>query len=151
MTRTTFATTADHAQAMGSWYVVDASQHVLGRMAVRIAEVLMGKHKPLYTPHIGVGEGVIVLHAGRVRLTGQKRDRKVYRHYTGHVGGLRERTMADLLERHPEKLVKDAVRRMLPKNRIGREMLRRLKVYSGGDHPHMAQQPRPLPIESRGK
>jgi large subunit ribosomal protein L13 len=136
MTRTTLATAADHQAAMSTWHVVDASQHVLGRMASRIAEVLMGKHKPLYTPHLAVGEGVIV-------VKGQTR---VYRRYTGYPGGLRSRSLADYREQKPEELVKLAVRRMLPKNRLGRQMLKRLKVYGGESHPHAAQKPTELKL-----
>ena len=146
MTRTTFATLADHQEAMGRWYVVDASKHVLGRMASRIAEVLMGKDRPLYTPHVNVGTGVVVVNARHVRVTGAKKDRRVYRHWSGFPGGLKERTLGEFLEENPEKLLKDAVRRMLPKTRMGRQMLRRLKVYGGPDHPHLAQQPKELDI-----
>lgn len=146
MTKTTLATRDDHTRSMRTWYVVDASQHVLGRMAARIATVLMGKHKPLYTPHICVGEGVIVINADKAVVTGNKREGRVYRHYTGHVGGLKEQTLEEFLERNPEKLIKTVVRRMLPKNRLGRDMLRHLKVYAGNEHPHQAQKPTPLSI-----
>lgn len=131
---------------MAAWHVVDASQHVLGRMAARIAEVLMGKHKPLYTPHLSVGEGVIVVNADKVKLTADKGETRVYRHYTGYPGGLRSRTLNDYRQRKPEVLVKLAVRRMLPKNRLGRQMLRRLKVYAGESHPHAAQKPKELKL-----
>ena len=144
MTRTTFATKDDQAKAMSTWFVVDASQHVLGRMAARIAEALMGKDKPLYTPHINVGSGVIVINASQISVSGNKRQGKVYRHYTGYVGGLKDETLQEALDRNPERLITLAVRRMLPKNRSGRDMLRRLKVYSGTDHPHVAQSPEPL-------
>jgi len=144
MTKTTFATEADHQQAMNSWYIVDASEHVLGRMAVKIAEVLMGKHRPIYTPHINVGEGVVVINASKARVSGNKRQGRVYRHYTGHVGGLKEQTFEEFVTNNPEKLIKTVVRRMLPKNRIGRDMLKRLKVYAGPEHPHTAQTPKPL-------
>jgi len=146
MTQTTFATTDDHTRATRIWYVVDASQHVLGRMAVRIAEVLMGKHLPLYTPHISVGEGVIVINAEKARVTGNKREGKLYRRYSGYVGGFKESTFEELIARNPEALVKAAVRRMLPKNLISKQMLARLKVYAGTDHPHQAQKPVELKI-----
>lgn len=146
MTKTTFATLDDHDQAMKTWYVVDASQHVLGRMATVIAEVLMGKNRPIYTPHINVGQGVIVVNAAKAVVTGNKLHGKIYKRYTGHVGGLHEYRMVELLERNPERLVKSAVRRMLPKNRLGRDMLRRLKVYAGPEHPHAAQKPEPLEL-----
>ena len=144
MTKTTFATVDDHRQAMATWHLVDASDQVLGRMAVEIARVLMGKHKPLYTPHINVGDGVIVVNAARIKVTGQKRETRVYRYYTGHIGGQRERTLGNYLDNKPEELIKLAVRRMLPKTRMGRNMLRRLKVYRGTAHPHAAQKPREL-------
>jgi large subunit ribosomal protein L13 len=112
-------------------------------MATRIAAVLMGKHNPLYTPHMLVGEGVIVINAEQVTVTGNKAEGREYTYYTGYPGGLRHVKLADYRERNPEELVKLAVRRMLPKNRIGREMLGRLKVYRGPSHPHVAQQPAP--------
>lgn len=146
MTKTTFATMDDHRQTAGEWYLVDASNHTLGRMAVRIAEVLMGKHKPLYTPHISVGSGVIVINAEKVGVTGTKRDRRIYTRWSGYPGGLKEETLGERLESNPEKLLKDAVRRMLPKNRIGHDMLRRLKVYRGPNHAHLAQRPADLQI-----
>jgi len=146
MTKTTFATIEDHAKAVRTWYVVDASQHVLGRMAVKIAEVLMGKHTPLYTPHISVGAGVIVVNASQAVVTGNKLQGRVYRHYTGYIGGLKEKTMQECLEDNPERLVKTVVRRMLPKNRMGNDILRRLKVYAGPAHEHAAQKPTPLSL-----
>jgi large subunit ribosomal protein L13 len=146
MTKTTLATVEDHRQAAAQWYVIDASNHTLGRMAVRIAEVLMGKDKPLYTPHISVGSGVIVLNAEKVGVTGNKRDRRIYTRWTGYTSGLRSESLGERLESNPEKLVKDAVRRMLPKNRIGHDMLRQLKVYRGAEHPHVAQRPVELKI-----
>lgn len=148
MTRTTFATEADHREAASSWYIVDASEHVMGRMAARIAEVLMGKHRPDYTPHINVGESVVVVNAKRVGVTGNKKETKTYFRWTGYVGGKYRLTLGDRLEDDSEKVIKDAVRRMLPKNRIGRKMIKRLKVYSGPDHPHVAQQPKQLEIPS---
>lgn len=148
MTKTTFATLDDHRKAADEWYVVDASEHVLGRMASRVAEVLMGKHKPNYTPHISVGAGVIIVNAEKVGVTGAKRDTRVYTRWTGYVGGLREATLGERLENDPEKLVKAAVRRMLPKSRMGRAMLRRLKVYRGPEHAQVAQRPVKLEIPS---
>jgi large subunit ribosomal protein L13 len=139
MTKTTLATQADRHAAMNRWRVVDAKGQILGRMATRIAAVLMGKHNPLYTPHMLVGEGVIVINAEQVTVTGNKAEGREYTYYTGYPGGLRHVKLADYRERNPEELVKLAVRRMLPKNRIGREMLGRLKVYRGPSHPHVAQ------------
>lgn len=141
MTKTTFATEADRHVAMNTWRVVDASGQVLGRLATEIATVLMGKHSPRYTPHILVGEGVIVLNAGKIALTGNKGETREYTYYTGYPGGLRYVKLADYREHAPGELIRLAVRRMLPKNRLGEHMLRRLKVYTGSEHPHVAQKP----------
>ncbi len=149
MNDTTFATSADHQRAMSTWHLVDASEHVLGRMAVAIATVLMGKHKPLYTPHINVGEGVVVINAEKVNVTGNKREGRTYRHYSGYPGGLKKKTLGDYLNQKPEELIKLAVRRMLPKTRMGRQMLKRLKVYRGPEHRHGAQKPQRLAMGSR--
>ena len=141
MNKTTFAST-DRATA--SWYVVDASQETLGRMAAEISKILMGKHKPIYTPHADVGDFVIVLNAGKVRVTGKKATDKIYRYHTGHPGGLVERTFPMMQERHPEDIVRLAVRRMMPKTTMGRHMLKKLKVFRGAEHPHHAQGPERL-------
>jgi large subunit ribosomal protein L13 len=134
-------------QVQQNWYVVDATDKVLGRLAARIATVLMGKHKPTYTPHVDTGDYVIVLNAGKVRITGtRKREQVVYQRYSGHPSGLREMTMKAMLERHPERVLREAVRRMLPKNALARKMLTKLKLYAGDQHPHQAQQPEPLPL-----
>lgn len=146
MTKTTFATIEDRAKAMDTWLLIDASDYVLGKMAVSIAEILMGKHKPIYTPHMQVGDGVIVVNAQQVRITGAKRLDRTYNFYSGWPGGLKEATLQDLLDRKPDELIKLAVRRMLPKNRLARNMLRRLKVYPGLEHPHAAQQPQPIKL-----
>ncbi|MEP0847242.1 MAG: 50S ribosomal protein L13 [Phycisphaerae bacterium] len=128
-----------------NWYVVDATDQVLGRLATRIATVLMGKHKPTYTPHVDTGDFVIVLNAGRVKVTGRKKDTVEYDRYSGHPGGRKVTTMRTTLERHPERVLEAAVRRMLPKNSLAAHMLKKLKVYSGGEHRHQAQLPEPLP------
>lgn len=141
MTKTTLATLADRHTASNTWRLVDASSQVLGRMATRIAEVLMGKHNPRYTPHMLVGEGVIVINAERVQVTGNKAVSRQYTYYTGYPGGLRHVQLGDYLAGNPEKLIQLAVRRMLPKNTLGRQMLSRLKVYRGPEHPHAAQKP----------
>jgi large subunit ribosomal protein L13 len=142
MTKTTFATDADHRAAMSRWFVLDAAGKTLGRMATSIATVLMGKHRPDYTPHNLVGDGVIVINASKVRVTGKnKKETRVYTWYTGFPGGLREATLGNYLELAPDQLIKLAVRRMLPKNRLGRRMISRLKVYVGAEHPHVAQKP----------
>ena len=137
---------AKPGQVQQKWYVVDATDQVLGRLAVRIATVLMGKHKPTYTPHVDTGDFVVVLNAGRVKVTGRKKQTKVYQRYSGYPGGQKETTMEVMLERHPQRVLREAVRRMLPKNTIGRHMLRKLKLYTGSEHPHQAQQPEPLSL-----
>ena len=147
MTRTTLATLADHDVAAKTWHLVDASKYELGRMAARVAEVLMGKHKPLYTPHILVGEGVVVVNAAQVKTTGRKRETRIHTYYTQHPGGLRKSTLGEDLEKDPCWVIKRAVRRMLPKSRLGETMLARLKVYSGAEHAQKAQQPRPLELK----
>jgi large subunit ribosomal protein L13 len=129
------------------WYVVDATDQVLGRLATRIATVLRGKHKAQFTPHVDTGDFVIVVNAEKVRLTGRKREQKTYYRHTGYTGHLKEITAAKLLEGpHPDRLVRSAVRGMLPKNSLGRQMFRKLKVYAGPSHPHAAQQPEDLPL-----
>jgi len=129
------------------WYVIDASGCVLGRLAALVAARLKGKHKPTYTPHVDTGDHVIVINASKVTLTGRKWDEKTYYRHSGYMGGLKSITAKELLEKRPGDLVVYAVRGMLPKNRLGRKMLKKLKVYGGGDHPHGAQQPQPLQYE----
>jgi large subunit ribosomal protein L13 len=147
MNKTTLAVT-DRASA--SWYVVDASRETLGRMSARVAQILMGKHKPTYTPHADVGDFVVVINAEKVKVTGRKAEDKVYRHHTGWPGGLVERSFGRLRERHPEEIIKLAVRRMMPKTTMGRHMQRKLKVYRGQEHPHHAQKPEALTIAAMG-
>ncbi len=141
MTKTTLATVADRHAAKNTWRVIDASGQVLGRLATEVATVLMGKHSVRYTPHMLVGEGVIVVNAAQVAVTGNKAETREYTYYTGFPGGLRRVKLGDYREHAPEEMLRLAVRRMLPKNRIGREMMHRLKVYSGAAHPHAAQKP----------
>lgn len=126
------------------WYVVDAEKETLGRMAAEIATILMGKNKPTYTPHVDCGDFVVVTNAKQVRTTGKKVEQKLYRHHTGFMGGLREHNLGWMLEHKPEQVVKLAVRRMLPKNKLGGQMLKKLKVYAGEDHNHHPQSPEPL-------
>ncbi len=128
------------------WYVVDATDQPLGRLASKIAVILQGKHKPTYTPHFDVGDYVIVVNAEKVKLTGKKWEQKLYRHHTGYVGHLREIPYEELVKVHPDWPIKLAVKRMLPKNNLGRRMLRKLKIYAGPDHPHKAQKPKPLSL-----
>ena len=132
------------------WWVVDAEGLILGHMATRISLILQGKHRPTYTPHVDTGDHVIVINADRVKLTGKKATDKTYRHYTGYMGGLRERNIRDVLRKHPTEVVYLAVKRMMPKTILGRRMLKKLKLYGsaedfeGQKHPHQAQQPEPL-------
>ncbi len=141
--QTTFAKAGEVEK---KWHVVDATDVPLGRLASDIAVVLMGKHRPEYTPHVDTGDFVIVTNASKVALTGRKAEQRLKMHYTGYPGGLKVRTFGEVREKHPERLVEDAVRRMLPKNRLGRVMLKKLKVYAGEDHPHQAQQPTPMQV-----
>jgi large subunit ribosomal protein L13 len=123
------------------WYVVDASDQVLGRLASQIAMRLRGKHKAIFTPHVDTGDFIIVINADKVQLTGRKNDQKVYWRHSGYPGGIRGVSARRMLETKPEELIRAAVRGMLPKNRLGRKLLKKLKVYSGAEHPHQAQQP----------
>jgi large subunit ribosomal protein L13 len=127
-------------QVQRRWYHVDASDGVLGRMAVEIATVLMGKNKPTYTPHIDTGDYVVVTNARDVQVSGQKREQKLYRYHTGYLGGLREHNLEWMLEHKPDQVIRLAVKRMLPKNRLGRKMLRKLKVFPGAEHNLSAQE-----------
>jgi large subunit ribosomal protein L13 len=126
------------------WYVVDADGQVLGRLATQIATRLRGKHKPIFTPHLDTGDFIIVVNAKRVQLTGNKLDGKLYRRHTGYLGGLKTVTARGMLGKRPEDLIRLAVRRMLPKNRLGRQQLKKLKIYAGPGHPHQAQVPEQL-------
>ena len=126
------------------WYVVVAEGKVLGRLATEIARVLRGKHKPTYTPHLDTGDFVVVINADKVRLTGRKEDQKTYFRHTGYMGHEKFIPFREMLERHPERVIELAVKGMLPKNALGRQMRHKLKVYAGSEHPHSAQQPEPL-------
>lgn len=128
------------------WWVADVDSKVLGRAATRIAEVLRGKHRPTFTPHVDTGDFVVVVNAARVRVTGRKLDQKLYRHYSGYPGGLRERKLKEMLAKHPERVIESAVKGMLPKNRLASRWIRKLKVYAGAEHPHAAQDPKPLDV-----
>jgi large subunit ribosomal protein L13 len=128
------------------WFVVDAQGQNLGRLATRIAHILRGKHKPTFTPGLDVGDFVIVVNAGQVAVTGNKLEDKKYYRYSGSPGGLSETKLATMLARHPERVVEHAVKGMLPRNKLGRAMFKKLKVYAGGTHPHQAQQPKPLDL-----
>ena len=123
------------------WFVVDAQGQTLGRLATQVATVLRGKHKPIYTPHVDCGDYVIVVNADKIHVTGQKLDDKIYYRHSNYPGGLKQVTLRRQLQTHPERVIEAAVRGMLPKNRLGRKMFKKLKVYAGPDHPHQAQQP----------
>lgn len=130
------------------WYVVDAADQRLGRLATQIAMVLRGKNKPQYTPFMDTGDFVIVINAEKVDVTGKKRQQKLYRRHSGRPGGMKTETFADLQNRIPERIIEKAVKGMLPKNTLGRQLFTKLKVYGGPDHPHQSQQPEPLKIET---
>ena len=130
------------------WYLVDADGQTLGRLATRIADTLRGKRKPQYTPHVDTGDFVIVVNAEKIAVTGNKLDQKRYYRHSGYPGGLRTRTLRDQLDRRPTEVLRVAVKGMLPKNRLARRQLTKLKIYAGPEHPHAAQNPRPLDLES---
>ena len=138
----TFIASAQHAVENSRWHIIDADGAVLGRIATVAARLLQGKHKPTYTPFIDTGDHVVVINAGKVKLTGRKEDQKIYRRHSGYEGGLREERATVVRKRQPIRLVEEAVRGMLPKTKMGDAMYRKLKVYAGPDHPHTAQQPR---------
>ena len=128
------------------WFLVNADGKTLGRLASEIAQVLRGKHKPIYTPHLDCGDFVIVVNAEKVRVTGRKLDQKMYYRHTGYPGGIKSISLRNQLQKHPERVLEAAVRGMLPKNRLGRKMFKKLKVYAGNSHPHQAQQPKVLEL-----
>ena len=130
----------------GNWLVVDAENVVLGRLASQVAARLRGKHNPLYTPHVDCGDFVVVINADKVKLTGRKEEQKMYYHHSGYMGGLKSINAEKLRQKRPEDLVRSAVKGMLPKNRLGRKLYKKLKVYAGSEHPHQAQQPQPLEV-----
>jgi len=142
----TFIASADHAATGARWHLIDADGQVLGRIATKAARILQGKHKASYTPFIDTGDHVVVVNAVKVKLTGRKEDQKIYRQHSGYEGGLRETRARIVRQRHPERLVEDAIRGMLPKTKIGEAMYRKLKVYAGPDHPHTAQKPMKLEV-----
>jgi large subunit ribosomal protein L13 len=133
--------TKEDAIANRKWLLVDAENQVVGRLASKVAGLLRGKHKTTYTPHNDGGDFVIVINADKARFTGNKEEEKLFRHHTGYVGGLKEVTASELRSKHPERIIELAVKGMLPKSALGRNMLDKLKVYSGSEHPHIAQQP----------
>ena len=140
----TFSANADNVKR--DWFVVDATDKTLGRLSTEIARRLRGKHKPEYTPHCDTGDYIVVVNAQKVHVTGAKLDDKMYHRFTGYVGNLKTMSLKDLLATHPERVIEIAVKGMLPKNPLGREMYRKLKVYGGAEHPHTAQQPQALEL-----
>ena len=129
-----------------NWYVVDADGLTLGRLASNVAQVLRGKHKPIFTPHMDTGDFVVIINADKVAVTGKKTQEKLYSRYTGYPGGLRQISFDDLMRKHPERIVRKAVWGMVPHNRLGRKIIKHLKVYAGAEHPHQAQQPEELQL-----
>jgi len=138
---------ANKSEVERTWYVVDAQTAVVGRLCTKIAMVLRGKHKPSYTPHCDTGDYVIVVNADKVRFSGNKMAEKKYIRYSGYPGGQRSRTAQEVLDKKPQDIIEKAVRGMIPKNRLGRQVIKKLYVYAGPDHPHAAQQPQELNIE----
>ncbi len=137
---------AKSSQVKRDWYIVDASDKVLGRLASEIAHRLRGKHKPEYTPHVDTGDYIVVVNAEKIAVTGNKANDKVYYHHTGHPGGIKSTRFKDMIEKHPTRVIEAAVKGMMPKNKLGRAMLSKLKVYAGDQHAHAAQQPKLLEI-----
>jgi large subunit ribosomal protein L13 len=137
---------AKQEEIKAKWYVVDAQGKTLGRLASQIATILRGKHKPIYTPHVDCGDYVVVVNADKIWVTGNKLDQKMYYRHSGYPGGLRETKLRDQLRKFPERVIEAAVKGMLPKNRLGRQMYKKLKVYAGPDHPHLAQRPEVLEL-----
>jgi large subunit ribosomal protein L13 len=142
----TYVATPENRQR--DWLVVDAEGKTLGRLATRIADTLRGKRKPEYTPHCDTGDFVVVVNAAKIRVTGNKLNDKIYYRHSGYPGGLRSRTLAEMLERQPEEVVRRAVKGMLPRNRLARQQLTKLKVYAGPEHPHEAQRPKAMEVEA---
>jgi len=142
--RKTYSAKAEEIER--TWYVVDAEGKTLGRLATEVARILRGKHKPIYTPHVDTGDFVIIVNAEKIRVTGKRLDQKMYYRHSGYMGGLKETSLRTMLDKHPERVLQLAVKGMLPKNRLGRKMFKKLKVYAAPDHPHAAQKPLPLEL-----
>ena len=139
---------AKSSEVRRDWFVVDATDKPLGRLASEIAHRLRGKHKPVYTPHVDTGDYIVVINAEKVKVSGRKESDKLYHHHTGFPGGLKTINLADLRQKHPERIIEIAVKGMMPRNPLGRSMLRKLRVYAGDTHEHTAQQPKPLEFSS---
>jgi large subunit ribosomal protein L13 len=147
MTLATSTVFAKPAEVRGDWFIVDAAEKTLGRLASQIAHHLKGKHKADYSPHVDMGDHIVVVNAEKVRVTGRKLTDKIYYWHTQHIGGIKHIALEKLLKEHPERVIEFAVKGMLPKNILGRRMYRKLHVFAGGKHPHSAQQPKPLELE----
>lgn len=139
---------AKPGEVQREWLLVDATNMTLGRLASSVAQILRGKTKPTYTPHVDTGDFVIVINCDKIKVTGAKVTDKVYTRYTGHPGGLRQETFQEAMEKHPERVIEKAVKGMLPKGTLGRQMAKKLKVYAGPEHPHQAQNPRKIELEA---
>jgi large subunit ribosomal protein L13 len=138
---------ANSATVRGDWFVIDATDKTLGRLATQLAHRLKGKHKADYSPHVDMGDHLVVLNAQKIRVTGRKLTDKIYYHHTGFIGGIKSIALGKMLAEHPERAIEFAVKGMLPKNPLGRRMFKKLHVFAGGEHPHQAQQPKPLQIQ----
>jgi large subunit ribosomal protein L13 len=139
---------ATPANRQRDWYLIDAEGKTLGRLATQIADALRGKRKPDYTPHCDTGDFVVVINADKIAVTGNKRADKIYHRHSGYPGAIRSRTLGEMLERQPEEVIRKAVKGMLPRNRLARQQLRKLRVYAGPEHPHAAQQPQPMEVDA---
>lgn len=128
------------------WFVIDAEGETLGKLAVQVASILRGKHKPTFTPHVDTGDFVVIINADKIQVSGKKNEQKLYRRHTGFPGGLKTRTFNEMLEKHPTRIIEKAVKGMIPHTRLGRQQIKKLKVYAGTQHPHEAQQPKPLTV-----
>lgn len=144
----TYSAKPEEARASRKWYVVDAEGKTLGRLASQVARIIMGKHKPIYTPHVDCGDHVIVINAQKIRVTGNKMTEKMYQRHSMYSSGYKEERLRDLLQRRPEKVIREAVWGMIPHGRLGRQMIKKLKVYGGPEHEHAAQKPQPLEMEA---
>ena len=138
---------AKKGQVKREWYLVDAEGYTLGRVASRVSKILQGKHKPTYTPHVDTGDFVIIVNADKINLSGKKEAQKVYRHYSGYPGGLKEISYEKMITRQPEKVLRLAIKGMMPKTILGKQMMKKLKIYSGPNHPHQAQNPKKIDLE----
>ena len=134
------------AEVVRKWYVVDATDHTLGRLSSEIAKILRGKHKPIFAPNVDAGDYVIVINAEKIQVTGNKLDQKTYKRYSGHIGGLKETNLRSMLAKKPEQVIQHAVKGMIPKNNLGRQVMKKLRVYAGPEHGHQAQRPEELTI-----